>query len=131
MADEREDVLDVAVLIEDVDAGRLSDKATENAVSNYSLNVSLAERDRSSEHLILSFSLELTSQPQMARFKVSGSATLKGTKDEIKEGISAPDDTRPPPVLVFIYERIYSTIYVLASALKVPHPMPNLLKKSS
>jgi len=122
-------VLEVTVLIEDVDAARLSDKANENAVSNYSLNVSLAERDRSTEHLVLSYSMELTSQPPTARFKLSGSATLKGTRDEIKGGITAPDMNKPPPVLVLIYDRIYSTVYMLADALKVPHPMPNLLKK--
>ena len=122
-------MLEVTVLIEDVDAARLSDKANENAVSNYSLNVSLAERDRSTEHLVLSYSMELTSQPPTARFKLSGSATLKGTRDEIKGGITAPDMNKPPPVLVLIYDRIYSTVYMLADALKVPHPMPNLLKK--
>ena len=124
-------MLEVAVLVESVDAARLSEKASENANSNYSLNVSLSEKDRSPETLALSFSLELTSQPQAARFKVSGIATLKGTKEEIKEGITAPDDNKPPPILVTIYERIYSTIYVLSGALRVPHPMPNLLKKSS
>ena len=122
-------MLEVTVLIEDVDAARLSDKATDNAASNYSLNVSLAERDRSTEHLVLSYSMELTSQPPTARFKVTGSATLKGTRDEIRGGISAPDTNKPPPVLVQRYERIYSTLYLLADALKVPHPMPNLLKK--
>jgi hypothetical protein len=124
-------VLEVTVLIEDVDAARLSEKATDNAASNYSLNVSLAERDRSTDHLILSYSMELTSQPPTARFKLSGSATLKGSRDEIRGGITAPDMNKPPPVLVVIYERIYSTIYLLADALKVPHPMPNLLKKST
>jgi hypothetical protein len=124
-------VLEVTVLIEDVDAARLSEKATDNAASNYSLNVSLAERDRSTDHLILSYSMELTSQPPTARFKLSGSATLKGSRDEIRGGITAPDMNKPPPVLVVIYERIYSTIYLLADALKVPHPMPNLLKKGS
>ena len=131
MGVEREHVLELSVLVEGVDATRLNDKATENANSNYSLNVSLSERDRSSESLVLSFSLELTSQPQAAKFKVTGSASLKGTKDEIRGGITAPDDNRPPPILVEIYERIYSTVYLLAGALKVPHPMPNLLKKGS
>jgi hypothetical protein len=126
---ERHDVLEVSVQLENVDAARLSDKVTENSNSNYSLNVSLAERERNPESLLLTFSLELTSQPQAARFKVMGVATLKGTKEEIKEGISAPDENKPPPVLVMIYERVYSTLYVLAGSLKVPHPMPNLLKK--
>ena len=124
-------MLEVSVLMETIDAIRLSDKATENANSNYSLNVSLSEKDRSSEQLVLSFTLELTSQPQAAKFKIAGSATLKGTKDEIREGITAPDDTKPPPILVTVYERVYSTLYVVAGALKVPHPMPNLLKKAS
>ena len=124
-------MLEVSVVVEDVDAGRLSEKASENATSNYSLNVSLAEKERSTEHLALSFSIELTSQPPTARFKVSGTTTLKGTRDEIKGAITSPDENRPPPIVMFMYERVYSTLYVLAGALKVPYPMPNLLKKSS
>lgn len=124
-------MLDVAVLLDTVDAVRLSDKMNENSQSNYSLNVSLSEKDRTAEALVLSFSLELTSQPQAAKFKVSGTATLKGTKEEIKEEITAPDEKKPPPILVTVYERVYSTLYVLAGSLKVPHPMPNLLKKTS
>ena len=131
MEDERQDVLDISVLVESVEAARVSDKVSENSNSNYSLNVSLSERDRSTESLVLSFGLELTSQPQAAKFKVTGIATLKGTRDEIKEGITAPDENKPPPVLVIIYERVYSTLYVLSGALKAPHPMPNLLKKGS
>jgi hypothetical protein len=123
-------VLAIAVLVESLDGTRLSEKASENAKSNYSLNVSLSEKERFSETLVLNFALELTSQPQAARFKVAGTATLKGTKDEIKDGITAPDESRPPPVLVTIYERVYGTIYLLAGALKVPHPLPNLLKKA-
>lgn len=130
MADERRGVLEVSVTIEGVDGARLSEKASENANSNYSLNVSLSEKNRTSEALTLTFSLELTSQPQMARFRVSGNAVLSGTKDEIKESIAAPDENRPPPILVMIYERIYSTLYILSGALKVPHPLPNLLKKN-
>ncbi len=124
-------MLEVSVALENVDAVRLSDKINENAPSNYSLNVSLAEKDRSTEALVLTFSLELTSQPQAARFKITGNATLKGSKEEIKECITAPDDNKPPPVLVTVYERLYSTLYVLAGAMKVPHPMPNLLKRAS
>jgi hypothetical protein len=129
VADERQDVLEVSVLVEGVEAARLSEKATENANSNYSLNVSLSEKDRGTDTLVLTFALELTSQPQAAKFKISGSATLKGSREDIKEGITAPDENKPPPILIIIYERIYGTVYLLSGALKVPHPMPNLLKK--
>jgi len=124
-------MLEVAVQVERVDGTRLSDKATENVQSNYNLNVSLSEKDRSTDSLTLNFSLELTSTPQMAKITVSGNVTLKGTREEIQSGISAPDDTKPPVVLVTIYERIYGLIYLVAGSLKVPHPMPNLLKKGA
>jgi hypothetical protein len=123
-------MLEVIVLVERVDAARLSDKASENSPSNYSLNVSMSERDRSPEALVLSFTLELTNQPSLARLSVSGIATLKGTKDEIQNGLAAADDKTPPYVLSTIYERTYSLFYLIAGSLKVPHPLPTLLKAS-
>jgi len=123
-------MLEVNVLVERVDATRLSDKANENSPSNYSVNVSMAERDRGPELLVLSFTLELTDQPQLARLAVSGIATLLGTKDEIQSAITAPEDKVPPPILTTIYERIFGLVYLLAGSLRVPHPLPTLLKTS-
>jgi hypothetical protein len=123
-------VLDVAVLVERVDASRQSEKVSENADSNYNLNVSLSEKERTPEALVLEFVLELTSQPLVAKIKVDGTATLKGTKDEVQAMITAPDDKTPPPILVSIYERVYGLIYLVAGSLRVPRPMPNLVKKA-
>jgi hypothetical protein len=124
-------VRDVAVLVERVDASRQSEKANENAESNYNLNVSLSEKERTPEALVLEFVLELTSQPLVAKIKVDGTATLKGTKDEVQTMITAPDDKTPPPILFSIYERVYGLIYLVAGSLRVPRPMPNLVKKAS
>jgi hypothetical protein len=124
-------MLDVAVLVERVEGARLSEKASENAQSSYNLNVSLSERDRASGELVLSFMLELTSQPPVARIAITGIATLKGNKDEVANEINAPDDTNPPRILVTVYERVYGLLYLVAGSLKVPHPMPNLIRKGS
>lgn len=121
-------MLKISVLVEKVDAARLSDKASEDYPANYTLNVSMAERERNPEALLLSFTLELTNQPQMARLAVSGIATLLGTKEEIQGALAAPDGKDPPAVLTIIYERTYSLFYLLAGSLKVPHPLPTLLK---
>jgi hypothetical protein len=123
-------MLEVNVLIERVDAARLSDKASENSPLNYSVNVSMSERDRNPQALILVFALELTDQPQLARLAVSGVATLTGTKDEIQAALEAPEDKTPPPVLTTIYERIYGLLYLVTGSLKVPHPLPTMLKAS-
>lgn len=123
-------MLEISVQIESVEGSRINDKVTDSMNPNYALSVSLSEKDRSSETLVLTFAIMLNSQPQAAAFKVAGSASLKGTKDEIKGGLTALDENKPPPVLVTIYERIYGTLYVLAGALKVPPPLPSLLKKA-
>ena len=123
-------MLQVNVLVERIDAARLSDKASENSASNYALNVSMSERDRNPETLILSFTLELTNQPQLARLAVSGIATLTGSKEEIQGALAATDDKVPPMILTTIYERTYSLFYLVAGSLKVPHPLPSLLKIS-
>jgi hypothetical protein len=123
-------MLEVAVQVERVDGTRLSDKVTENAAPNYNLNVSLSEKERTTESLTLNFQLELTTQSNLAKIVVGGSATLRGTRDEIQAGITAPDETKPPTVLVMIYERIYGLIYLISGSLKVPRPLPNLLKKA-
>jgi len=120
----------VKVLVERIDAARLSDKANENSPSNCSLNVSMSERERNPEALVLSFTLELTNQPQLARLAVSGIATLTGTKEEIQAALSAADDKNPPLVLTTIYERTYSLFYLVAGSLRVPSPLPTLLKPS-
>ncbi|MGD1054670.1 MAG: hypothetical protein ABR867_01120 [Nitrososphaerales archaeon] len=124
-------MIQVSVLVERVDAARLSDKASENAPSNYSLNVSMSERDRGPETLTLRFTLELTDQPQLARLALSGTATLIGTKDDIQSAIASPDDKVPPLVLTTIYERTYGLLYLVAGSLKIPRPLPTLLKSSS
>ena len=124
-------MLDVAVLVERVDATRLSEKVNENSPGNYSLNVSMAERDRSPAVLVLRFTLELTDQPQLARLAVTGIATLTGSKDEVQGALAAPDEKTPPTVLTIIYERIYSLLYLVAGSLKVPYPLPGLLKASA
>jgi hypothetical protein len=122
-------MLEVAVLLERIDATK-TEKINENSPSNFNLNVSLSEKTRSAEALVLNFQLDLTTPQSTAKITLAGNATLKGTKDEIQGGITAPDDNRPPQVLVTIYERLYGTVYLIASAMKVPQPLPNLLKKA-
>ena len=114
--------------MESVNAARLSDKVTENSPATYSLSVSMSERDRDPESLVLSFTLELTNQPQQARLAVSGIATLRGAKDEIQGALSTTDDKTPPVVLQTIYEKTYGLLYLVAGSLKIPHPLPTLLR---
>jgi hypothetical protein len=59
---------------------------------------------------------------------VTGTATVSGSKDEIQGVTKTPDDNNPPVILLTIYERVYGLLYLVSTSLKVPHPMPTLLK---
>ncbi len=121
-------MVEVAVLVDRVEGARLSDKASENSQPNYKLNVSLSEKDRTGDALVLNFVLELTGQPQVSRIIVQGTATIRGSKEEVQEELSTPEGNGPPKVLVIIYERVYGMIYLVAGTLMVPRPLPNLVK---
>ncbi len=121
----------IDVLVERVEAMRISEKADEKAQPNYTLSVSMSERDRTPENLALSFTLELTNQPQLNKLSVSGVATLTGTKDEIAASLISDDDKTPPQALTMIYDKTYGLFYLVAGALKVPKPLPSLLKGAS
>ena len=122
-------VLEVNVLVEKIEAVRMTEKPSEDLRSNYKLNVGLSEKQRKASSLVLGFTLELTQVPQAAKITVTGTAELTGTDEEIKERITSKTETAPPPVVEIIYERIYGLVYIIAGGIKVPRPLPNLLRK--
>lgn len=123
-------MLEVGVTVEKIECVRLSERATGDSKANYKLNVSLSEKHRRPDGLTIAFNLELTGFPEVAKITVAGSAKLTGSEADINEGIAAGVDKKPPKVVEAIYERLYGLIYSMAGSMKVPYPMPNLLKKT-
>lgn len=122
-------MLEVTVVVEKIEAARLTDKVIEDLRSNYKLNVGMTEKQRKAASLVLGFQLELTQVPQTAKITVTGTAELTGTEEEIKERITSKTENTPPPVVEIIYERVYGLVYLIAGGIKVPRPLPNLLHK--
>lgn len=109
----------------------VADKLTTDDVGNrnvlYRVNVDMKETEKNPGSTGISFALELTSEPSVARILVSGTASISGTKEEVLPLLSSANQS-PPPVLAKVYERVYGTIYVLCDALQVPHPLPTLMR---
>jgi len=124
-------VLEVEVTVEKIDCAGHADRVKEISKSNYTLNVSLAERKRRPEGLTLSFTLEIIGASDVASMTISGMARLTGSESEIAESLAVGEGKTTPPVVETIYEKIYGLVYLLAGTMKVPHPLPNLVKKSS
>ena len=124
-------VLEVEVTVEKIDCAGHVDRVKEISKSNYTLNVSLAERKRRPDGLTLSFTLDIVGAMDVASMSISGMARLTGSETEIAESLAVGEGKTTPPVVETIYEKIYGLVYLLAGTMKVPHPLPNLVKKGS
>lgn len=122
---------DTRVLVEHLEAIRLSEKATEDTSATYTINVSISERTRDPTTLSLNFELDLVAEPQIAKLIVGGVSTIAGTREEIQTAIRPADSKSPPPILFTIYERVYGLLYLISRDLKIPHPMPGLARTGS
>jgi len=122
-------MVDIQVQVERLDAVRLSEKATQDTAATYTVNVSLSERERNPSSLSLNFEFELACQPNIAKITVHGSTAITGTRDEIQALLRPADAKSPPTILLTIYDRVYSSIYLLARDLNLPHPMPGLMQQ--
>ncbi len=93
----------------------------------YKVAVTLTETEKNPGWTGLSYSLDLTSEPSVARIQISGTAAIGGTKEEVLPFLTSGTKA-PPAVLAEIYERQYGTIYLLCDAIHVPHPLPTLMR---
>lgn len=119
---------ELKVRIEKIDAKRLKEDANQDSDAVYKVSVSLSEKERAAGLMALNFVLDLTTQPEIAKITVSGTAYIEAQREEIFSMLKSEDPKMPPPILAKTYERLYGTIYLLSDALKVPHPLPSLLK---
>lgn len=121
-------VLDVELTAEKIEALRLEPNADENTKSSYKLNVSISEVRRRPGSITLSYVLELSSEPAVTKMTVTGTAKVMGPEEEIKQATASRQGKAPPKLVEVLYDRMYGLLYLLAGSLKVPYPMPNLVK---
>ena len=123
-------MLEVDVTVEKIECKTGSQKAKAAAKGNYTLNVALSERRRRPDGLTLGFKLEIMEESDAASITFDGAARVTGTEKEIDDSISVPPGKTTPAVVEMIYEKLYGLVYILATSMKVPHPLPNLVKKN-
>lgn len=119
--------MDLQVKIEKISVDRLSTEDVSNKDVLYMVNVTMKEAEKNPGWSGIAFVLDVTSEPKVARLQVSGTAVISGTREEVQPFLSSSNQS-PPLILAKIYERVYGTIYVLCDAVRVPHPLPTLMR---
>ncbi len=102
----------------------------ESATFSFDVNAKLEEKERKSGRLVVSFVLTVGTKPSVVKFEVEGVATLSGSNTAIEKLLEVDPKTKIPLLLHRVYQRVFTTTFLLATVLDTPYPPPNLLFSS-
>ncbi len=93
----------------------------------FDVNAKLEEQKKGTNEVTLSFSLAISTKPNVVKYNIAGTVTLVGKPDDIKKKLEVNPKTKIPQILFTIYQHVFNSIYILSSNLNTPYPPPDLL----
>jgi hypothetical protein len=99
----------------------------EPATFSFDVNAKLEEKERKSGRLVVSFVLTVGTKPSVVKFEVEGVATLSGSNPAIEKLLEVDPETKIPLLLHRVYQRVFTSTFLLATLLDTAYPPPNLL----
>jgi len=105
---------------------KLGDKEESSALT-FDVNAKLEEKERTSGRLVVGFVLTVGTKPSVVKFEVEGMATLEGKTPAIERLLEVDPKTKVPLLLHRVYQRVFTSTFLLATLLDTPYPPPDLL----
>ena len=99
----------------------------ESSALSFDVNAKLEEKERRSGRLVVSFVLTVGTKPSVVKFEVEGMAILEGKNPAIERLLEADPKTKIPLLLHRVYQRVFTSTFLLATLLDTPYPPPDLL----
>ncbi|MCW4015002.1 MAG: hypothetical protein NWF06_01395 [Candidatus Bathyarchaeota archaeon] len=99
----------------------------ETAELNFDINAKLEEKDRRSGKRVIGFVLTVGTKPSIAKFEVEGLATLEGKNPDIEKLLEINPKTKIPLILDRVYQRVFTSTYLMANLLDTSYPPPDML----
>ena len=118
----------VEVSIKSVDGNKLAEDVTSDSSVSFNVAANLVESERNPDKLILKFTIELKTEPEVAKMTVAGTAVLTGDEKEIEALLTPKEGESVPPVFMKIYQKVYAVLYLVSGSLRIPYPSPGLLR---
>ena len=118
----------IEVSIKSVEGNKLAEDVTSDSSVNFNVTANLVESERNPDKLNLKFTIELNTDPEVAKMTISGTAVLTGEEKEIEALLTPKAGESVPPVFMRIYQKVYAVLYLVSGSLKIPYPSPGLLK---
>ena len=105
---------------------KLKDRIDSTAL-NFDVNAKLEEKDRKSGMRVVGFVLTVGTKPSIAKFEVEGIVTLEGKNPAIEKLLEVNPENKIPLVLNRVYQRVFTSTYLLANLLDTSYPPPDML----
>lgn len=113
-----------------VEGTRIDTGATPDSVA-FDVDVNMDEENRTNDELTLTFNLTIRTKPSLVKFEVGGTAVVSGGREAFDAALEMDEKSSVPKVLHFVYQRVFTSLYLTAALLEVPYPPPDLLLSPS
>jgi hypothetical protein len=114
------------VRLDKLEGTRIDTKVNPDLVK-FDVDVKMDEENRSSDELNISFLLTISTKPSLVKFVAGGRATVTGGRTAFESALTVDDKSGVPRVLHTIYQKVFTSIYLLASLIDAPYPPPDLI----
>ena len=94
---------------------------------NFDINAKLEEKERRSGKRVVGFVLTVGTKPSISKFEVEGLATIEGKNPEIEKLLEVNPKTKIPLLLNRVYQKVFTSTYLLANLLDTAYPPPDVL----
>lgn len=116
----------IQVRLQRLEGVRLETGEDANAVK-FDVDVKMEEESRMGDELIINFLLSISTNPSLVKFEASGIATVTGGQKAFESVLEVDPETNVPKVLHTIYQKIFTSIFLLSTLIDSPYPPPDLL----
>lgn len=93
----------------------------------FDVNAKLEEQKKGVDQVTLSFSLSISTKPNVVKYSTTGTVAMEGRSEDIKKKLELNPKTNIPQILFAVYQHVFNSIYMLSSILNTPYPPPDLL----
>jgi hypothetical protein len=93
----------------------------------FDVDVKMDEESRTNEELTISFLITINTKPNIVQFEARGKAVIGGGRKSFEAALAVDEKSKVPKVLQTIYQRIFTSLYILSTLLETPYPPPDLI----
>jgi hypothetical protein len=120
----------IRVKLSRVEGSKIDTGVTPDSVT-FDVDVSMDEENRTNEELTITFNLTISTKPTLVKYEVGGTAVISGGREAFDAALEMDEESSTPKVLHLVYQRVFTSLYLIAAQLEVPYPPPDLLHSPS